>query len=85
MTKPLNLRSAESEAYRETSGQGWALGTRMYVPSGRVFRRAKAGTTALGVGTLMRKPENEPAHANLAIASTVAINTKTITLTLTST
>lgn len=84
MSKPLNLRAAESEIYRETSGQGWALGTRMYTPSGRIFRRAKAGTTALGVGTLMRKVENEAAHANLAVAAAVNVNTKIITLTLTS-
>ena len=84
MSKPLNLRFAEAECYRETSGQGWPLGTRAYTPSGRIFRRAKAGTTALSVGTLQRKPENEAAHSNLSVAATVAINTKIVTLTLTS-
>ncbi len=83
MSKPLNLRSAEAECYRETSGQGWPLGTRMYTPSGRIFRRAKAGTSALAVGTLHRKPENKTYHNDLAVAATVAINSRSVTLTLT--
>lgn len=81
----INLRGNPREAFDTTVTQGPDLGTRMYLPDGRVFRYAKAGSTALVIGKLVQAPENDLDVANVAVASihfASALNTLTVTVAL---
>ncbi len=50
MSKQVNVRGDSAEVFETSATKGYGLGTRMHVPDGRVFRRARADTTALVVG-----------------------------------
>lgn len=81
--RQINYRGAEAEVNDTSSTEARPLGTRMYTPGGRVFRRTKAGATALTIGTLVRRPEREEFHCDLAVAAAVAIDALVVTATLT--
>jgi len=83
MPRQINYRMAEHEINDVAPTESWPLGTRGHANNGRTFRRAKAGTKALAVGTLVRKPENEALHSDLAVAAGALEGTIAFTATLT--
>ena len=51
MTKQLNIRGDSRQVFETSPRTGYAFGTRLHVPDGRVFRMSQAGsTTALVAG-----------------------------------
>jgi len=78
---PATASGAESVVYQTSSKQGGTLGQRMELSDGRVFRYAKNGSVSLVAGTVVRPAEQEPFHANLAVAAASAAKAATIQLT----
>ncbi len=83
MTTPINLRAHEQQSLDTSSARQWALGTRMLITGGRVFRYSKAGSVALTAGTLARTADLEDGWGNLSVAAAANAGDQSFTVTLT--
>jgi hypothetical protein len=59
-----------------------ALGTLAQSPDGRLFRYAKAGSSAITAGKLQLGPARKTNHDNIAVAAAAAIGATQVTVTL---
>ena len=82
MGRAINVRGSDTEVFVTSDIAMWPLSTRMHVPDGRVFRKAKAGSVALSVGKLVSSAAREPQHANLSVQATRAAEDGFLTVTL---
>lgn len=79
--KPINYRGTPEEARRTSSGKAWPLGTRMHVSNERVFRYARAGSSALIAGQLIQVAERDSFVADVAyVSSTRDVDSITLTI-----
>jgi len=67
MTKPLNIRGSVVEAFNTSTTQSHALGTRMHVDDRRVFRYARASSTAIGAGLVIQEAQQDYALRDLLL------------------
>lgn len=82
MSFPGTVYGNLNDRLNTTSNQVSPLGTRMILPDGRVFRYAKAGGVALGIGQLMQEAVVTSGHTkDLLVAVKAAIGATSVTVT----
>lgn len=69
MPKPLNIRGDTSEAYTTNASKSYPLGTRMHTQGQRVFRYARAGSSALTIGRVMQIALQDFEVRNISVTS----------------
>jgi hypothetical protein len=69
-----------NSVYKESANQEFALGTRLELWDGRVFRYAKNGASALGKGKMTQSVAPTAHHENIATGATAAIGDTTVAI-----
>ncbi len=82
MTRQLNIRGSAEQVFETFSRTGYAFGTRLHVPDGRVFRMSQAGSaTALVAGrTAQAALPNMLVRDKAAVLLSPTTSTREITL-----
>lgn len=65
-----------------SSSQKFPLGEKAETSDGRVFRYAKAGSSAIAAGKLQLAPAPKTNHHNIAVAAAAAVGATSVTVTL---